>query len=67
MTLSFFVTFSGPAERSSDGLDEFFHALDKDGDGYVAVEDLATRMMASGKIPDGANPEGNMIKALNTS
>merc|ERR1712066_131503 len=59
--LAFAVSISIAVARR-DGLDDFFHALDKDGHGYIACGDLATRIEASGKIPEGANTESNLRK-----
>ena len=55
-----------PVERALDGVDEFFHALSA-GEGYIAVDDLAARMAASGKTRDGANIEENIKMVCYTS
>jgi len=53
LSATFFLAFAVSSSIASD----FFLALDKDGDGNVAVEDFASRMGASGKLPVGVNIE----------
>ena len=47
--------------------DDFFLALDNDGDGHVDIKDFATRIVASGKIPNGVNAEEAIRMVINTS
>ena len=47
--------------------DDFFLALDNDGNGYVDIKDFATRIVASGKIPNGVNAEEAIKMVINTS
>ena len=56
---------AGPVERALDGVDEFFHAISA-GEGFIAVDDLAARMAASGKTREGANIEENIKMVCNT-
>ena len=46
--------------------DDFFLALDNDGDGFVDINDFATRIVASGKIPNGVNAEEAIKMVSNT-
>jgi len=54
LSATFFLAFAVSSSIAND----FFLALDKDGDGNVAVEDFASRMGASGMLPVGADIEG---------
>ena len=47
--------------------DDFFLALDNDGDGHVDIKDFATRIVASGKIPNGVNAEEAIKMVIHTS